>query len=251
MTWAQRRKFIYISSIILFFLVVVGIPVFLYLYKPPNCFDNKQNQDELGIDCGGVCTLLCPTQYVPLNVLWTRFSRVNDGIYNVLAYIENPNLNAGTNNVDYVFKLYDKSGIILNERVGKAFAPANKVMAIFEADLFTGNQIPARVDFSFTSNAIWSKQDNIETGLSITNTEMLKIDTAPRLSFVITNKTIKQINKVEAIAIVYNLEGNTVAFSRTIIDALTPKESRSLSFNWPKPFEEAYSRTEIILKILK
>lgn len=251
MSWTQRRKFTYISGIIVFFLIVVGIPTVIYLYKPPTCFDGKQNQDELGVDCGGVCNLLCPTQYVPLNVLWTRFSKVNDGVYNVLAYIENPNLNAGTNNVDYIFKLYDKNGIILKERVGKAFAPANKTMAIFEADLLTGNKIPARVEFTFTSPAIWTRQESVETGLSVTESEMSKEDTAPRLSFVLTNKTINQIKKVEAIAIVYNAEGNTTAFSRTVIDLLAPKEARAVSFNWPKPFEEAYVRTEIIFKVLK
>ena len=251
MTWAQHRKFIYISGIVIVFLLVVVLPTIIHFYKAPTCFDSKMNGDEQGIDCGGPCQLLCPAQYVPLTVLWSRFSKVSDGDYNVLAYIENPNINAGANNLNYTFKLYDNRGVLLKERSGKTFAPPNKLLAVFEADLLTGNNIPSRVDFSFTSAAVWVKQESKETGLSISQEILSKVDTAPRLTFTLTNKTINLINKIEAIAIAYNTEGNTVAFSRTIVDSLNGREDREISFNWPKPFVEPSTRTEIILKILK
>jgi len=251
MSWAQKRKLIYLGSIILIFILVVVIPIVYQFYKPPTCFDGKQNQDELGVDCGGVCTLLCPSQYVPLNVLWSRFSKVSDGVYNVLSYIENPNLNAGANNLSYTFKLYDKGGILLSERSGITFAPANKIMAIFEPEMYTGKQVPTRVDFTFTSTAVWTKQASEETGLSISELAVSREDTAPRLSALLTNKNSKEIKKIEAIGIVYNASGNTIAFSRTIIDSIPGKGSQDINFNWPKPFSETYARTEIVFKVLK
>jgi len=256
MSWARKRKFVYISIIVLVFLLVVVLPTFIHFYKAPTCTDGKQNQGELGIDCSGPCVRLCPAQYAPLNVLWSRFTKVNDGVYNVLAYIENPNISAGANNLDYVFKLYDKNGILLKERYGQTFAPANKIMAIFEAEMLTGKQVPQRVEFSFISDAVWEKQESSEVGLSISEMEMLRLETAPRLSATLTNKTIKQIKNIEAIAIVYNSAGNTIAFSRTVIDAINGKTSVPVSFNWPKPFTlgeqgETSARTEIILKIRK
>jgi hypothetical protein len=251
MSWARRRKFIYISGVIIFFLLVVVLPLGISLYKAPTCFDNKQNGDELGVDCGGVCTLLCPSQYVPLTVLWSRFSKVSDGVYNVLAYIQNQNINAGAANLNYSFKLYDKRGILLKERSGITFAPANKLMAVFEPDLITGNVEPARVEFSFTSNAIWLKQESKENSLSVSQSVISREDTAPRLTFNLTNKSVKIIQQIEAIGIVYNAQGNTVAFSRTIVDMLAGGEIRPVSFNWPKPFVESQARTEILLKVLK
>jgi len=251
MTWGQRRKFIYLGTIVVIFIIIVVWIFMAYFYKTPTCFDKKQNQTELGVDCGGPCQLLCPAQYVPLTVLWSRFSKVSDGVYNVLAYIENPNISAGANNLTYTFKLYDSRGILLKERSGRTFAPANKIMAVFEADMLTGNNVPVRVDFSFTSPAVWLKQNSKETGLSISQSVLSREDTAPRLSTTITNKTINIINQVEAIAIAYNELGNTVAFSRTIVDSLIGKEAREISFNWPKPFVEPATRTEIILKVLK
>lgn len=251
MSWASRRKLIYISSIVLFFFVVVVIPLVISLYKPPTCFDKKQNGDEYGVDCGGSCELLCPSQYVPLNVLWSRMSKVSDGLYNGLAYIENPNINAVAYNLTYTFKLYDKDGILLSERDGITFAPANKIMAVFAPEMYTGKQVPTRVDFNFTSKAVWLKQESSETGLSISGMEISREDSAPRLSATLSNKTTKEIKNIEAIGIVYNADGNTIAFSRTIIDSILNKGSQVINFNWPKPFSEKYARTEIVLKVLK
>jgi hypothetical protein len=251
MSWAQKRRLIYISIIVLVFLLVVVLPTILHFYKAPTCFDKKQNQGELGVDCSGPCELLCNNQYTPLNALWSRFSKVNDGVYNVLAYIENPNLNAGAKNLNYIFKLYDKKGVLIKERTGITFAPANRVMAIFEPELVVGNFIPQRVEFSFLNQAVWLKEESRETGLSVSQVVVSKEDTAPRLSAVLANKTINQINKIEAVGIVYNIDGNTIAFSRTIVDSLAGKASTNINFNWPKPFLDKYARAEIVLRILK
>lgn len=251
MSWAQRRKLLYIGGALIIFLVFVVLPIGWSFYKAPTCFDNTQNQDEQGIDCGGPCTLLCRSQYVPLNVLWSRFSKVNDGVYNALAYIENPNINAGANNLNYSFKLYDKEGVLLRERTGETFAPGNKIIAVFEPDLQTGNLIPQRVEFSFTSQAVWLKQESVATGLAVSQSVVSREDTAPRLSSVITNKTTKPIKNIEAIAIIYNADGNTIAFSRTVIDSIPGQEAKTVYFNWPRPFPDVQSRTEIVLKVLK
>lgn len=251
MSWATKRRFMYIGGIIIFIIVFIIIPITFYLYKPPTCFDGKQNQAETGVDCGGPCLLLCRAEYAPLSVLWSRFSKVSDGVYNVLAYVENPNLNAGANNLDYVFKLYDKDGIILGERYGRTFAPTNKIMAVFEPDMRTGNLIPHRVEFMFSNRAIWYKQENYENPLSVSQSVISREDTAPRLSTTITNKSINPIKQTEVIGIVYNSEGNTIAFSRTIVDDLAGREVRNINFNWPRPFSEKYAKTEILLKILK
>ena len=251
MSWAQRRKFTYLGTIAIIFIIIAVWIFVAYFYKAPTCFDGKMNGDEQGVDCGGSCTLLCRSQYVPLTVLWSRFSKVSDGVYNVLAYIENPNINAGANNLSYTFKLYDKNGVVLSERSGYTFAPANKIMAVFEPEMLTRNQVPQRVEFSFTSPAVWLKQTSQENNLSLSQLQVSRSDTSPRLSAFLLNNSINNIKLIEAVGIIYDAQGNTIAFSRTIIDNLQGKESREINFNWPKPFSNVAARTEIVLKVLK
>ena len=59
------------SIVILAIILIVGLPAFLLLYKAPTCFDGKQNQGEGGIDCGGPCVKLCPSAFLPPEVIWT------------------------------------------------------------------------------------------------------------------------------------------------------------------------------------
>lgn len=232
--------------------LLVAIPIaYIKFYQAPTCFDGKQNQGEAGIDCGGSCTLLCLSQYVPLNVEWSRFYKVNEGIYNVLAYIENPNISAEANNLDYVFKLYDKEGVLLKERFGRTFSPASKILTVFEPDMRTGNLVPQRVEFAFTSPALWLKKESAETNISVTESTLTRLDSTPRLTTKLSNKTVNQIKNIEAVAILYNASGNTIAFSRTVIDALNDRESILVNFNWSKPFTETVAQTEIVLKVLK
>jgi len=219
--WSRRRKRIILAIVVLILLVFIGIPTFFLFYKDSTCFDSKQNGDETGVDCGGSCQLLCTIESLPLILKGDpRVLNVTGNIFEVVALVENPNTSGEIYRAKYIFKLYDKNGVLLRERTGQTFAPANKIMAIFEPDLQTGNQLPARVEFSFTSPAVWIKQESMETGLAVSQIILSKEDSTPRLSFVLTNKTVKEIKEIEAIGIVYNVLGNTVAFSKTFTNSL-------------------------------
>lgn len=90
--WVAKRKLFYGIFSIVALVLVIGVPLFFVLYKTPTCFDGKQNQNEKGIDCGGVCTRLCSSDIANPIVLWQRSFVVTDGVYNAVAYVQNPNV---------------------------------------------------------------------------------------------------------------------------------------------------------------
>ena len=106
-TWGTKRRNTIIFIILAFFLIIAGIISFALFYEEPTCFDGKRNGNEIGIDCGGSCELLCELQIIEPLVHWTRYFEVVPGVYNVLAYLENPNVTDGADRVDYIFKLFD------------------------------------------------------------------------------------------------------------------------------------------------
>lgn len=234
-----------------FVLLFIALPLFLHFYKPATCFDNIQNQGEQGIDCGGPCQKMCDAQFADLNVLWAQKTLVQPGIYNVLAKIENPNIEAALNQLNYVFKLYDKDGVLLTERYGSTFITANRNMAIFEGELITRNRVAYRVDFSILSQSGWVKQSSLEAGLSISGEQILNEETKPRVEAMIENKTINAIKNIEGVVIVYDINGNAIAFSRTIIDSIDGRGSQQVVYTWPASFAAKEASLEIILKVLK
>ena len=52
MSWASKRKFLYFLSVLIIVSAVVAIPTWLALDKAPTSVDNKQNGEEVGVDCG-------------------------------------------------------------------------------------------------------------------------------------------------------------------------------------------------------
>lgn len=249
-SWSQKRKSTYFAGFIAFLLVVVALPAYLLFYKTPTCFDGKQNGDEKGVDCGGVCINLCRSQYLEPNIIWARVIEVKPGQYNTLAYIENPNIDAGVDSISYSFKIKDNNGVLIYERKGETFIPPNKFFAIFEKGVSVGERVPSKVIFDFIGDTVWQNKKNKEDGLAIQKKIISREESLPRLDVTLSNKTLQPILKIEVIAIVYGEDGNALGFSRTFIDRLDKGEAQDITFTWTKPFGSKIEKIEIIPRII-
>ncbi len=90
MDWSSSHKIKIIASISAIAFVIVAIFVYVKFIKhEPTCFDQKQNQDERGIDCGGICSIMCLADTKPLIPLWTRPIKITGDVFSVVSYIEN------------------------------------------------------------------------------------------------------------------------------------------------------------------
>src|SRR3989338_3474016 len=49
MSWASKRRTAYGGGVFLFFTAIIGIPLAIWIYEPPACFDGKQNQGETAV----------------------------------------------------------------------------------------------------------------------------------------------------------------------------------------------------------
>ena len=126
MTWASRRRLLYGLAVLFVFLSIFGYTLFLKLYRPPSCVDGVQNQKEIGIDCEGPCSAVCPEHVQEPLVLWTRTFKASSGVFNAVAYIENPNGVFGNQQAAYLFKLYDDAGGLVKEIRGSTYILPNE-----------------------------------------------------------------------------------------------------------------------------
>ena len=247
MSWASRRRTFYTSIIILGLTVIIGIPLFFLLYEEPTCFDNKENQDEVGIDCGGVCELLCQSQVIQPTILWSRAVAVTDGVYNAVAYVENPNFDIGTNAIVYLFKLFDEDNILIAERKGVTFIAPNSILSVFEGGIITGERVPKRTFFEFKGSPKWFKMHNPAISLIVENSVLSGAETLPKIEAEIRNSSTQDISDIEIIVIVFDENGNAIAASKTSVDRLRRLTSSDIVFTWPKPFSVKVGKIEIIM----
>lgn len=249
MSWSTRRKSTYILAIVLAIIIFVGVPAFFIFYHPATCSDGKQNGEEQGIDCGGSCPNLCDFQIPKPIIDWVRPAKITTGVYNVLAYVENPNITLGSNAVGYTFKLYDANGLLVAERKGVTSIPPRKAFAIFEGGITTGQKEVQRALFEFTTAFSWTPSASLDEYVSVQDKSLSSADSSPKLTATLTNTSSTALPKIEAVAIVYDLSGNATSFSRTLIDKLDKHESYPLVFTWPSPFQATTSRIEIITRL--
>jgi len=249
MTWALKRQIFYVTILVLLILVSVFLIIYPKLTKAPTCTDNKQNGDELGVDCGGSCIKACSTQVDDISILWARSFRVIPGRYNAVAYLINHNKNTAVTKINYRFRFADENNIYIGKREGSTFVPPGGNFAVFEPGIDIGNSIPVYVTFEFTEKPVWLQvpQDKIEQlKILISNIQLVDEKTNPKLSATVKNNSLYTIPKLDVIAILYDEGGNAVSTSRTYLSEFTPLESSDINFTWPEPFSGTVVAKEII-----
>lgn len=235
-SWSSRRKFTYSSIVILLLIVVIIVPAFYFFYKAPTCFDGIKNGDEKGVDCGGSCVRLCQSSFLPPRIDWggAKFEKVADGIYNVAAYIVNQNVSGAAIDVPYKMTLFDDKGIVIIEKRGKVTLYPHRNSLAFEPIVNVGKRIPAKATFEFTEAPIWFKSSDNLGGLVVIDKKYNEDEKGSSLEVVLENRTFYKYKNVLVSAVLFDLDGNVIGFSRTTIDSIDSKSGREIApFTWP------------------
>jgi len=234
LTWAKKRQIIIVVGLSFIFLLIVSVTLYNLLKKPATCFDNKRNQNETGIDCGGVCSAICKADSKSLVIDWVRLFKIREGEYSVIAQIDNPAANSVARDVPYTFSLRNKSGETVTTRSGKTFIPARKTFVVFEGTIETSAS-PDSVFFQFDQEPNWQKSSYIEPNLVISNKELINIDSLPRMNATVQNPNIIDVNNVTLSALIYDDDENVVQVSQTYIENIKAGQSANIAFTWPQP----------------
>lgn len=246
MSWGTRKRNFIITIFLTVFVIVCGAIAFLFFYEEPTCFDSKQNGFETGIDCGGTCQLLCTNATLPPTVHWVRFFNIADGLYSVIAYVENQNVNAAVKNVPYTFKLFDDNGVILAEKSGFTDLRPRQIIPITETGLSTGKLFPNRVTFDFDSEIVWQKQEKTDPILIIKDEEISFDKEVQKITAEIYNSSLETVKDITFIVIVYDKKNNAIASSSTFVNQIEGDRTANIIFTWPTSFADQVSRFEII-----
>lgn len=252
LSWGTRRQFFFLGILFLGFLAATLIILIPHLNKEPTCMDGVMNGDESGIDCGGSCARVCTAEALRLVTLWVRPFEVVPGTYNIMAYIENQNRESGIPLMSYEFKLYDENNIFIGRTSGTTFITSNDRTAIFAAGVETGNRIPKRATFEFTSAPTWIKinrEQKNALSVSAENMELTNPLSSPKLEADLVNKTLTELRNVDVFAILYDENDNVMTASKTFVDKL-PKNGRvGVVFTWPHALTARPTRIDIFPQI--
>jgi hypothetical protein len=246
MSWASRRRAVIITGLLFLFFGGVSIPLAMWIYEPPTCFDGVQNQGETSSDRGGPCILLDDRTLVPHAVLWSRGFPVRDGTWSAVAYVENPNEGAGVREVPYRYKLYDDKNILVAEREGVTYIMPGSVTPIYEGGIDTGHRNVARAYFEFMAPLVWERVRGTADKIEISGKTLSDPDSAPRVTAVAENTDVADVRNAQFVAVIFDSGGNAMAASRTVVSLLPAGGRESLTFTWPDPLPRSPGRIDVI-----
>lgn len=227
--------------ILLVVAAVVVSAVFLIVYRltpPPTCFDNRKNQGEEDVDCGGPCAPCALKRQEPLAVFWARIIPVGERQYDFAAEIKNPNLALGGTFL-YTFKIFDNTGFLLAERKGRSFIYPGETAHVIENSFATERTVD-HIDLAIQDTAFMLSRDT-EPDLIGRGTYTIQAGgpgrQAGHVSALLVNRTLEDKKNILVNVLLYDKDGNVVGVNKTVVDSLASGASLPLEFSWPGVIE--------------
>lgn len=236
----------------LFALILVGgFLIFNYIFAPaPSCFDGKQNQDEMGVDCGGLHCPACITETPKdVTVLWTRLFQVRAGTYEAAALVENPNITLGSRGIPYLIKFVDADGLVIATRRGETYALPQSRFLIYESGVVSALRKPTRVVLELQP-FVWEAASKQELPIRIIKGEQSFGLDRPRYSISLKNESIDTVSNIDVAAVVLDAGGNALGVSASHVDAIGDSATQDVTFIWPFAFPGGHpaATTEVLVR---
>ena len=232
MNWAVKQRVFYLLLVVAFFAVIAG--GFWYQIRPaPSCQDGKQNQSEIGVDCGGPCARVCSFEVKPAKEVWSRVFKIDDSRYDAVTFLKNPNRNLAARQLGYRIKIFDAQDVLITTKTGEAFLNPNESFFVYNSRLDVGNREPKRASFEITDGPVWQR---VEAKLPIPKVTYKNFvnQPTPLLVAQVANDSLQTITDLQIVAVLSDEDQNALAVSSTLVEKLEQGESREVAFTWPK-----------------
>jgi hypothetical protein len=221
-------------------LLIAGV-YFAFIKAPETCSDGKRNQDEQGIDCGGVCQVACIEEVVgkDLQVQEVTFVSGGSGSYDILGRFLNPNSAIGASEFRYTFELKDANGQVLSTRSGKNYALPQETKNIIELNMETGG-LPVRATLTM-SDVVWEKASGYREKPAVNIYQKRYGPTTSgfgfsRASGLLSNESSYDFRSIDVGVILRDASGRLLALNKTRQNNIKAGESRDFDLVWPLPF---------------
>lgn len=239
----EKRDKKRLAIVAVYAVIFIGIAFLIYKWTRPTktCFDGIKNQNEQGVDCGGVCAKNCPIK-AKEKLIVRRTGFVEGGVvnnYDVFGEVNNPNITLGAGNFDYEFRVKDADGNLIAERKGKSFILPGDSKYLVETNIGS-RKIPAGVELN-VGNAEWvAANDYYERpALKVVNKNYNEISSGTgfaEATGLLKNESPFDFNSVLLRVIMADISGNIVAVNSTQMNTVKTGENRDFRVAWPNKF---------------
>ncbi len=232
----RRAKQIIYGAFYIIVFGAIGFGIYRgFVYRAPSCFDTVQNQGELGVDCGGPCSIACLSQAQDLAVGDLQTFKTKDGRYTFLARVENHNSLFAAPRFDYAFQLFDASGNVLASYPGTSFIYAD------EAKYVIVPNVPGAAGFDYAKLVIqapaWVQTAKMGDAPRFNNPLSVGQSSISSTTITVhgslTDADVSHFAPIYLVSIFYGSNGLPSGASQAQIDSIAPSQSVPFSVAYP------------------
>lgn len=238
MSWRFKKRLIYLT---IFFLIIVVIFFLIYLKikkNLPQCLNNRQDINEEGIDCGGVCPPCELNYFKPFQIYPVKILVYSDKSFDILGIIENLNQNLGVEKLKYSFLIYDvNNNLRFQTPIKETILLPLEKRYLTEINQFV-NFIIGRVELKIfePKKEDFIKKEFEKLPFTSYNYKIYKENNRWKISFTVFNNSYKNQKDIEVIVLIYKDE-NLIGVTKGIY-SFGYQEIKNITFTLPDiPFE--------------
>lgn len=222
----------------------------------PNCRDGIQNQDETGIDCGGICGIACPLPPRPadakeIDIQWVKAVNSGANTYDLAAKLVNSNKYWGLESFNYEINVKNENGTVVLAKTGKSYIlPASYDYIIVSSQKI--DAVPGKIELKLSEEK-WSSV-NADYNISALSFPITQKIYTPKdengfssASGIVANSTTYDFDKIDIKIALYGDDGELVAVNALDMRTMFARDERYFRSIWDTAPARAVANTDFVV----
>lgn len=232
----RRLKQLIYLGIFVGFWCGVGIAVWQLALKPtPSCLDNRQNQGEEGVDCGGPCARFCiDPNLAPVSVVGTpRTFNPSPDLVVIVVTLRNPNPRFAAPQVPYTITTYGEQGkSVTDEGTSYIYAGETKQLIVIRPSVGIGRATSAQLTLG---SPVWIPASRWERPTMRIQDASVVVGERDgvRVRGMVANDDAGEVGSVTVQAVFVDGRGEPLGASQTVVGSLAAGETAPFSIAHP------------------
>lgn len=208
--------------------------------------DNKQNQREFNVDCGGPCGPCELKHPKAITTFWARAVKVRDNVFDAAALVQNQNEVLSSGHVVYEFAVFDEFGLV-TKKTGETYLLAQERTPIIEPSIVTSRD-PSLVEFRIVS-IDWQVRKDIHPNVFAERREYKVVAAGGQkqgaVDASIFNSTPYDYRSVDVYVLVLDKDGNLLGTNRSVLENVRAGSHNPVRLIWPQELSGAVASVEV------
>ncbi|MFA5870728.1 MAG: hypothetical protein WC842_02485 [Candidatus Paceibacterota bacterium] len=229
------KQLLYSLVYVVVFFLILGILWNIISKRPPTCTDGIKNQDEIGIDCGGMC-ISCELKNIqPIELLGYSVMSLRSGHVSLLVHVKNPNETHHASPFSYTVRLFDENNIEREAFSGTASLVANSDGYVLETNVLYSDPKDVKLEINEVN---WKLKESFAVPEIIIQNASTTIDgNVVRVKGMIENKSSFESENIHIIAVLGGGYNEDVYASEMVLTRLEPFRKEQFSVIFPNDAE--------------